>query len=47
MSSVQTAGLLFIVGSAVFDFGVGIGVPRVWIGSPVVARGPVGSHLAT
>jgi hypothetical protein len=31
MNSVQTAGLLFIVGSAVFDFGVGIGVPRVWM----------------
>jgi len=30
MNEVQTAGLLFIVGSTVFIFGAGIGVPRVF-----------------
>ena len=30
MNTVQTAGVLFIVGSAVFLFGAGIGVPRVF-----------------
>ena len=30
MNDVQTAGLLFIVGSTVFIVGAAIGVPRVW-----------------
>ena len=30
MNTVQTAGVLRIVGSTIFNFGAGIGVPRIW-----------------
>ena len=30
MNTMQTAGVLFIVGSTIFNFGAGIGVPRIW-----------------
>jgi uncharacterized membrane protein YuzA (DUF378 family) len=30
VNTMQTAGVLFIAGSTIFNFGAGIGVPRIW-----------------
>ncbi len=30
MNTMQTAGVLFIAGSTIFNLGAGIGVPRIW-----------------